>query len=123
MMDPSEVVVASSDLENRTRVAGMFALQGVDPICASTVNQCREIFGEQTVGLVLCDLELADGNYSDILAAAACFAKKMPKVVVMSRLIKFRDYNRAKRRGVFDIIATPCRSVDIEWMAFLAKRA
>jgi len=117
-----EVVVASSDLENRQSVAGMFAERGLEPICASTVDQCWQIFNGQNISLVLCDLELSDGDYSDILAAAASAAKKIPKVIVMSRIIKFRDYNLAKCRGVFDIIMTPCRSADVEWMVFLARR-
>lgn len=122
MTSPCQVVVATSDLENRHCVAGMFAQHGVDSICASTVDQCRQIFSGQNISLVLCDLELSDGNYSDILVAAASAAKRMPKVVVMSRLIKFREYNQAKWRGVFDIIMSPCRSADVEWMVFLAKR-
>jgi len=122
MTSPCQVVVASSDLENSRSAAGMFAQHGVDAICASTVDQCRQIFSGQNINLVLCDLELSDGNYSDILAAAAIAAKKMPKVVAMSRLIKFREYNQAKCRGVLDIIVTPCRSADVEWMIFLAKR-
>jgi len=121
MPSSCEVVVASSDLKNRRSVAGMLIQQGVDPICTSTVDQCREIFNGRNVSLVLCDLQLSDGNYSDILVAAACSAKKIPKIVVMTALIKFREYNQAKCRGVFDIIPSPCRPKDIEWMAFLAK--
>lgn len=122
MSHPCGVMVVSSNLENRHSVAGMFAQQGVDPICASTVDRCCEILNEQPVSLVLCDLKLSDGCYSDILAAAACSAKKMPRIVVMSQLIKLREYNQAKCRGVFDMITPPCRPADIEWMVSLAKQ-
>ena len=100
----------------------MIAQQDVDPICAATVDQCRDIFKCHNINVVLCDLELSDGTYSDILAAAAYTAKKRPQIVVMSPLVKFRVYNQAKRRGVLDLITTPRDSTDIEWIVDLAKR-
>jgi DNA-binding NtrC family response regulator len=122
MPRPCEVMIASSDSENCETVAGVFSQRGVDPVCVSTVDQCRQIFNKRAVSLVLCDLELSDGRYSDVLAAAAAFAKKMPKVVVMSRLIKFREYNEAKWRGVLDVVTPPSHPADVEWMLFWARR-
>jgi DNA-binding NtrC family response regulator len=121
MTIPWEVVVACSDVENRQRVAGMLAQLGVDAVCIATVGECREVLHGRTVGLVFCDLQLADGDYLDVLAAVACSAKTVPKVVVMAALMKFRQYSQAKARGVLDIIPTPCRPTDIEWTVFLAR--
>jgi CheY-like chemotaxis protein len=121
MSSPWEVLVACSDLENRQSVAGMLAQLGVRSICTTTVGECREVLNGRKVGLVFCDLQLPDGDYLDILAAVACSPKTVPKVVVMAALMKFRQYAQAKARGVLDIIPTPCRPTDVEWMVFLAK--
>jgi DNA-binding NtrC family response regulator len=120
MSRPCQVMIASSNSENCETVAGVFSRRGVDPVCVSTVDQCRQIFNKQAISLVVCDFQLSDGRYSDVLAAAAAFAKKMPKVVVMSRLIKFREYNEAKCRGVLDVVTPPKHPADVEWMLFLA---
>ncbi len=123
MTNPWEVVVASSDLEKRLSVAAMLTQQGIDTICASTVDQLREVLNGRNIGLVFCDRQFADGDYHDVVEAARSSAAKIPKVVVMSGLVKSGEYHQAKRSGVFDIISTPCRPTDIEWMVILAKRA
>lgn len=123
MEDAWEVVVASPDLEKRLSVAAMLTQQGVDTICASTVDQFREVLHGRNIGLVFCDRQFADGDYHDVVEAARSSASKVPKVVVMSGLVKSAEYHQAKGSGVFDIISTPCRPTDLEWMVILAKRA
>lgn len=123
MEDAWEVVVASPDLEKRLSVAAMLTQQGVDTICASTVDQFREVLHGRNIGLVFCDRQFADGDYHDVVEAARSSAAKVPKVVVMSGLVKSAEYHQAKGSGVFDIISTPCRPTDLEWMVILAKRA
>lgn len=123
MEDTWEVVVASPDLEKRLSVAAMLTQQGVDTICASTVDQFREVLHGRNVGLVFCDRQFADGDYHDVVEAARSCAAKVPKVVVMSGFVRSGEYHQAKGSGVFDIISTPCRPTDLEWMVILAKRA
>lgn len=123
MTDTWEVVVVSSDLEKRLSVAAMLTQQGVDTICASTVDQFREVLHQRNVGLVFCDREFGDGDYHDVVEAARSAATKVPKVVVMSGFLKSGEYHQAKGSGVFEIISTPCRPTDLEWMVILAKRA
>jgi len=118
---PWEVVVASSDLQNRLRLTKMLAQQGIDAIHASTVDQCQQVLNAPKVGLVFCDRYFSDGNYPDVLAAVAGSAKRVP-VVVMSAHMTSAEYNQAKSRGVFDVIPSPCRPILIEWMGILAKR-
>jgi DNA-binding NtrC family response regulator len=122
MTSPWEVVVASSDPENCKRVTNILAQLGVEAICASTVEQCREVLNSRNIGLVFCDHHLPGGNYRGILAAVAGSEKMLvPKVVVMSATIKSQEYLRAKVHGVLDMIPTPCRPSDIACMLLLAK--
>ena len=118
-----EVVVVSSSLENRQDVAGMLARLGLDPICVSSVNQCRELPNREDVGLVFCDRCVKDGDYRDVLSAMGTSAGyQSAKVVVMADLASPVEYQQAKLHGAFDVISSPCRATDVEWMVIQAKR-
>jgi DNA-binding NtrC family response regulator len=120
---PWDVVVVSSSLENRQDVAGMLSRLGLDAICASTVSQCRELAKRDQIGLVFCDRQVKDGDYRDILAAIAPSpSKKAPKVVMMADIANPIEYQQLRNNGLFDVISSPCRPTDIEWMVILARR-
>jgi DNA-binding NtrC family response regulator len=122
MASPFEVVVVSSDLQPRDRLAGTLASLGLDPVRTSTLRECREILARRRVGLVFCDRHVADGNYQDLLAAYPQSGDR-PRVVVTSRSADWDEYREAMRCGAFDIIPVPCRRADVEWMVVQAKRA
>ena len=121
---PWGVAVVSSDLENRRNVARMIERQGVGVVCAATVRQCREALSAPRIALVLCDPKLSDGTYRDILNDASSRMERSPKVVLMAAAaMKPEEYWQAKSCGLFDIVASPCRPKDIEWVIICAKRA
>ena len=118
-----QILVASSDLENLQRISGILNKHGLDPICASTIGQCREILAQANVGFVFCDRDLRDGGYRDLLAAAAYKSTRgKVRVVLMSSVVDSDEYDSAKRSGLFEVIAAPCRPTDVEWMVIRAKR-
>src|ERR1700722_6443732 len=118
-----QIVVVSSDLESRQRVVEMLHRQGLDPICSSTVDQCREILAQDNVVLAFCDRNLLDGDYRDVLTAATCASRKSKaRIVLMSSVIDPEEYQAAKASGLFEVIASPCRPTDVEWMVILARR-
>jgi DNA-binding NtrC family response regulator len=121
MEDPWEVVVVSSNLEKRQDVAGMLLRLGIDAICVSSVSQCREIPNRQNIGLVFCDRQMRGGDYRDVVSAVS--TSLSARVVMMSDLENAEEYQRAKRLGLFDVIPSPCRPTDIEWMVIQARRA
>jgi len=124
-MDSSswEVVVVSSKLENRQDVAGMLFRLGIDPICLSSVDQCRNLHSRKDIGLVFCDRHVKDGDYRDILSAIKpSQANDAAKVVMMAELDTPEEYHLARQHGLFDIISSPCRATDVEWMVIQAKR-
>jgi DNA-binding NtrC family response regulator len=119
----SEVVVVSADLENRHTVAATLSRLEVDAICIPTVEQYQKMAGVAEVKLVFCERHLPDGDYRDVLAATVARPGKIPpKVVVMARHLDSDSYHQAKKAGIFDAIAKPCRPTDIEWMLILAKK-
>jgi len=87
----SQIVVASADLESRRSLATILTRLGLDPICNSTVRECRVMLAKEYVGLVFCDRDLADGDYRDILAASRS-TKRQPSVV----LTQARRYERKR---------------------------
>src|SRR5215469_13091565 len=112
---PWQIVVASSDLEGRRALASILTRQGLDPISTSTFAECKDVIDKETVGLVFCDRHLADGDYRDVLNASRSGKGKV-RVVVTSKHADWDEYLEAMRMGAFDVIASPCRPTDVEWM-------
>jgi DNA-binding NtrC family response regulator len=119
--NPWPVVVASADLEGRRAVTSALHRDGLDAICTSTVRECREIITKENVALVFCDKHLADGDYRDVLCATRSL-RSGARVVVTSREFDWDAYLEAMRLGAFDVIASPCRPTDVEWMVSQARR-
>jgi len=118
-----EILVASSDLEMRRSIVAILRRLGADPICASTVGQCREALEKPNVGLVFCDRQFPDGTYRDLLALAnSNDDDHKTRFVLTTTFVYPGEYTEAKRRGVFDVIASPSHSVAVEWMVILAQR-
>lgn len=118
---PWQIVVASSDLEGRRGLTSILNRQGLDPISISSFAECRELIEKDQVGLVFCDRHLADGDYRDILNLSRTATGKV-RVVVTSKHADWDEYLEAMRLGAFDVIASPCRPTDVEWMVIQAKR-
>jgi DNA-binding NtrC family response regulator len=121
MMSPSQIVVASADLEARRSLMRILTQQGFEPIATSTVRECLQIMGSDDVALLFCDRHLADGSYRDVLSACRS-QKTRVRVVLTSRHHEWDEYLEAMRLGAFDVIASPCRSTDVEWMILQARR-
>ncbi|MGO9588940.1 MAG: response regulator [Candidatus Acidiferrales bacterium] len=123
MSETWQIMVASSDLENRRHLVSILERQGLGTFCAANMSQCREILDSQNVGLVFCDRSFADGDYRDVLAATVG-RKPGPKarVVLLAAVTDSEQYSRAKDLGVFEVISAACRPTDVEWMVIRAKR-
>jgi DNA-binding NtrC family response regulator len=121
MTTPWEVVVVSSDLESRRNLSAILVRQGIDPICASTLHECREILSQKNVGVVFCDSHVSDGTYKEFLGGYRS-REERPRVIVTSRHSEWDEFKEAIRFGAFDVIGTPCRPTDVEWMIIQARR-
>jgi DNA-binding NtrC family response regulator len=121
MSAPWQIVIASSDPDQLCRLTEILKHQDVEPICTSTVMECRNVLVKETVGLVFCDRNLADGNYSDLIAAGRS-VNSSARFVVTSPQADWDEFFDAMRFGAFDVITAPCRPKDVEWMIIQAKR-
>src|SRR5579863_4419610 len=81
MYEPCLIVVAAASLEDRRELMTILTNLGLDPICASAVQPCRELIMRESIDLVFCDRLFPDGDYRDVLAASSC-AKAKPNVVL-----------------------------------------
>ena len=115
-----QVVVASRDLERRQNIATILVNLGLDPICISSVAQCRELLSKEHVDVIFCDRFLADGDYCDIVTVSR-FSRSQPHLVLACHHNN-ADYQQATAQGVFGVITAPCRPTDVEWMLIQAKR-
>lgn len=118
---PWDILVASSDLEGRRALSNILDKLGVDPLTSSSVRECKELIASARVGLIFCDRLLADGNCYDLLNASRGGRTKA-RVVVMSSTADWDEFLEAMRLGAFDVIASPCRATDVEWMIIQALR-
>ena len=119
MTEQLQTMVVSSDLENRRTLSTILMRLGLDPICISTVKECREMLDRACTGLIFCDRYFVDGNYRDILAASRS-SKGQPCVVLTCRHTH-SEYQEAADLGIFDVISAPCFPTDVEWMIIQAK--
>lgn len=121
MESPAQILVVSSELENRRSLNELLVKEGYETICASRVTDCQQALETQKISLVFCDRRLADGTYRDIIAAARS-AKQPARVVVTSRLADWDEYLEALHQGAFDLIASPCQPTDVLWAIIQARR-
>ena len=120
MSEPLQIVVAFGSLESRRHLATILVKLGLDPICISSVAQCRELLSKEDIDLIFCDRFLSDGDYADVLSVS--HGGKTEPHVVLACHHNNSDYQQAIAQGVFGVITAPCRPTDVEWMLIQAKR-
>jgi DNA-binding NtrC family response regulator len=103
---PWQIMIASADVEERRAMVNILVKQGLDPIIAASVSECRESMEQENVGLLLA--ARVDGSRT--------------RIVLTTRLTDWDEYLDAVRLGAFDVISAPCRPTDMEWMIIQALR-
>lgn len=121
MMNDFGVVVASSELGHRLHLGGILTTLGLDPICVSNLRDCHDTIVRKNIGLVFCDPRLGDGNYLDLLSAYRR-RQNRPRIVVTSPSADWDEFKEAMRWGAFDVVCSPYRPADVEWVVIQAKR-
>ena len=121
MQATPQILIVSSELENRRALNEILRKEGHETTCAARVSECREALQTQNVSLIFCDRRLSDGNYRDVVSAARA-ANQHARVVVTSRLADWDEYLDALHHGAFDLIASPCQPTDVLWAIVQARR-
>jgi DNA-binding NtrC family response regulator len=121
MESTPQILIVSSELENRRGLNAILRQEGYDTICASRISECKEALQTQNVSLIFCDRRLSDGNYRDVVAATR-ESRYHARVIVTSRLADWDEYLDALHHGAFDLIASPCQPTDVLWAIVQARR-
>jgi DNA-binding NtrC family response regulator len=116
-----QILIVSSELENRRALNEILRKEGHETISASRVSECQEALQTQKVFLIFCDRRLSDGNYRDVVAATRA-ANHHARVIVTSRLADWDEYLDALHNGAFDLISSPCQPTDVLWSIVQARR-
>jgi PleD family two-component response regulator len=115
------IIVLSSNPDRAGALAEILKQQQIEPTCAVTVKQYREILLKRGFDVVFCDSRLTDGDYRDVINVARS-ADPQARIVLTSRLANWPEFLEAMRAGAFDVISTPCHAKDVEWVIMQAKR-
>jgi DNA-binding NtrC family response regulator len=90
----------------------------IEPVCCSSLQEARGFLPDETFSLIFCEDTLSDGSYRDILRPPGKPMKT--RVVVISEISDDQKYNEAKQLGAFDVVSSPCRQSDIQWIVIRA---
>lgn len=116
-----DVLVASSDMKDRTSLLHILEKLSLNVISCTALNQVHEVLSRQDVPLVFCDEYLNDGCYRDLLMADIV-VRKLPRVVVTIRTGEWDEYLEVMRLGAFDAIRRPLHPTDVELVVLRAMR-
>ena len=117
-----EVVILSTDLEWRRAVADILAANGIDFVCASSIEDCNEIVARESVGIIFWDSHMAVETYQDLLNSMVSLDPRV-KIVVISHMDDWDKHVDTARMGAFGVIPFPFQPTDIEWVLSRALRA
>lgn len=107
----SQVLVAVSDPESGRTLQHLLSDFGYDPLLASSLREARAILSKQSVPLVFCEAQLADGSFRELLQSTK--PGRIP-LVVAARLPDTRQYLEAMSLGAFDFVASPFRRAEVQ---------
>src|SRR5258708_1531027 len=99
MESTPQILIASSELENRRVLNEVLHKEGYETICTSRVSECQEALQTQNVSLIFCDRRLSDGSYRDVIAAIRA-SRHHARIVVTSRLADWDEDIRPDSRSI-----------------------
>ncbi len=107
--------------ENRDVVTAAMSHWSIEAVPCSGVGEARSLLPSTRPSLIFCEEDLPDGTYRELLHDVSKTAKT--RVVVISRDAELdTHYNEALALGAFDMIASPCRRSDVQWIAIRAMQ-
>ena len=105
MAEQWDVLVASSELENRRSLLHILDSLSLNAISCRSVDEAREVLAQRDVDMIFCDESLVGGTYCDLLNPSVR-RKRLP-VVIAIRNGDWDEYLEAMRLGAFDAVRYP----------------
>jgi DNA-binding NtrC family response regulator len=112
------VLIVSAEM-NREFVRNAMSQWAMEMVSCSSLQEARGLLPDSTLSLIFCDEMLPDGTYLDVLNIQG----KTPKtrvVVISDKSHLEEQYQQAMDAGAFEIIASPCRASDVQWVVIRA---
>jgi DNA-binding NtrC family response regulator len=108
-------MLAICSAENRKIVESAIERWSLEVGWCSSLQEARRSLRRGTHSLILCEAKLPDGTYQDVMQLIAHKLGRV-RVIVMSEPDVGEFYREATELGVFDVLATPCRRTDVQWI-------
>jgi len=106
-------LVVSPRLEVRKPLVQVLESLSADVVTCSTCAQADEVLSHQSFEVVFCDEHLPDGSFADLIHAGH-YERKIPRVIVATRVGEWEFYFEAMRKGAFDVVRCPWHATDVE---------
>ena len=105
--------------ENRKVIESAILEWSLEVCWCLTLQQARRGLRRGNHALVLCEAELPDGTYQDVMAL---LKHKLVQVraIVMADTYSEDSYCQAIELGAFDVISAPYRRTDVQWIIMQA---
>ncbi len=84
-----------------------------------TLQEARRGLRRGNHALVLCEAELPDGTYEDVMKVLRHKLDRI-RVIVVSAPPSEHCYSQATEMGAFDVISGPCKRTDVQWIIMQA---
>lgn len=111
------VLIIGADA-NRDVLKSAMSHWHLEPVCCSSLQDARQVLPDDSLSLIFCEETLADGTYRDLLRGSRPLKTRF---VVISPVPEVDEtYEEAMQLGAFDMIASPCRKSDVQWMMIRA---
>jgi len=107
--------------ENRDVVTSAMSHWSIETVPCNGVREARTLLPTARPSLIFCEEDLPDGTYRELLQDVSKGART--RMVVISPDAELdTHYNEALALGAFDMIASPCRRCDVQWIAIRAMQ-
>jgi DNA-binding NtrC family response regulator len=107
------VLVISASVDERKSLMHLLDGLPANVSSCSTIAQAEEVFAGQAIGLVICDEQLPDGTYRDLLSTSQS-GRGAKRVIVTTHSGGWEEYLEATQLGAFDMISFPLRPRDVQ---------
>jgi len=106
------ILLVSHLPEDRTAFHEIFGRGRWSLYQAETFSEARRTLGGHLVDVVLCEQELPDGDWDDLLRYLRVF-ERPPQLIVLSRLGDDRLWSRVLNLGGYDVLAKPLNRFEV----------
>jgi DNA-binding NtrC family response regulator len=119
MQTQLNVLVTSSNLENRRALIQILETLPLIVFSSATLEQAEEVIGGRSLSLVFCDDHLVDGSYQKLISKVKS-SGATPRFIVTTIEGEWEDYLDATRHGASDMIRWPLQPTDVEMIVIRA---